>query len=293
MQRLRLASLGIFLALFSVDTALAGSLASIIPFDDLVPHGHPVHVSVRLITSGLPLVRRPISGERIGFYYQGRSLGQALTGGDGLAVLKFTPTEPGLHVIEARLIENPRYEAKPAQLQIACSNVSDPILLVGLASVKARPHPSSTPFEETTRSEALPNAAGILVKLAKQYLIVYLTDDESSIPDEKVWLAREKFPPSPLLAWPISGGSANSKERMMDQLRELRKSGWENISGGITRSKDLAEGLVNMKIGAIVLVEEGDETEWPVSAQKATNWNGIPSILKRKKTNPKSVEERG
>jgi hypothetical protein len=281
MRLFLLASLGSSLALFPLVTASAESPASIIPFDQLVQPGRSVLVSVRLVTSGLSFVHRPISGERVEFFYRGRSLGRALTGGDGLAVREFTPPTPGRYVIEARLTESPRYGADPARLDVVCVSGSVPVLLVELTSVQDMGLPPSNPFGVIPPPEAMPDAAKTLAKLSSRYQLVYfVTGDEAGIPKDKDWISSRDLPPAPLMAWTLSGGQDASSGQIAERIQEFRAAGAENISGGIARSKEVAEGFERLKIRTIVMIEEGEDLDWPKTAKTSASWKEIPSKLR-------------
>jgi len=255
--------------------------ASIIVFDQLSRPNQSVRLAVRLVTGGLSFVRRPISGERIEFLVGDRSLGQTLTGGDGMAVRTFTPDRPGLYRIAVRLVENPRYEAEPDDLIVACRKESHPILLVSLSSVRTPGHPPAVPFSPAPSAEAMPEAAKILAKLSDRFQIVYLeTGDESLRPGVKDWLDRQSFPPAPLFIRPLPGEAERRMEEFSEWLKELRSEGWRNIPAGITRSSEDAEGMARRKIKPIVMAEEDDEIELPRTARKVTEWEAVPPLLK-------------
>jgi len=281
MRYFRSTCIGLILAFFMVSPASTESPASIVPFDQLVPPGRSVRISVRLVAAGLSFVRQPISGERVEFFHRGRSLGRALTGGDGIAVREFSPTTPGLHVIEVRLTENPRYGAGPAQLDVACVSGPTPVLLVELSSIRGKGLPPLNPFSVVRPPEAMADAAKTLATLSRQYQIVYfVTGDEAGIPEDKAWISSSDLPPAPLMAWTLSGGPDASSERFAERIREFRAAGAKNISGGITRSKEVAEALERLKVRTIVMVEEGDDLDWPGTAKKTASWKEISSILK-------------
>jgi hypothetical protein len=272
----------LFLLVVPPHPVSARPSASIIAFDQLIQPNQSVRLAVRLVTGGLSFVRRPISGERIEFMLEDRSLGQTLTGGDGMAVRRFTPSKPGLYVITVRLVENPRYEADAAELVVACRRASHPILPIALSSVRTPSRPPAVPFSPAPSSEAMPEAAKVLSKLSDRYQLVYLeTGDEALGPEAKDWLARQDFPPAPLFVWPLPGESARRDERFAERLQEIRDEGWKNVPAGITRSAADAEGLARMKIKAIVMAEEDDEIELPRTARKVTTWKAVPLLLKR------------
>jgi hypothetical protein len=234
-----------------------------------------------LVTSGLPFLHRPISGESVEFFYRGRSLGRALTGGDGMAAKEFTPPTPGRYVIEARLTESPRYGADPAQLDVVCVSASVPVLLVELSSVQETGLTPLNPFGVVPPREAMPDAAKTLAKLSSQYQLVYFViGDEAGIPNDKDWISSRDLPPAPLMAWTLSGGQDASSGQFAERVQEFRAAGTENISGGVTRSKEVAEGFEQLKIRTVVMVDEGDDLDWPKTAKLSTSWKEVPSKLR-------------
>jgi hypothetical protein len=273
--------IGLLLVLFTVESVSARSFASIITFDQLVQPNRPVRLAVRLVTDGLGLVNQPISGERIEFLLKDRSLGQTLTGGDGIAVKSFVPSAPGLYTITVRLVESPRFEAEAVELSIACRKASVQILLLALSSVRIPGQPSSLPFSPALPSDAMPEAVKVLSGLSKPYQLLYLeTGDEALIPETKDWLAHQGFPPAPLLAWPMPDETERRTERFVERVQEVRDAGWKNISAGITRSPAEAEALSGLKIKAVVMAEEDDENEKPEGAKIVTSWKTVPAALK-------------
>ncbi|MBI3610236.1 MAG: hypothetical protein HY204_05990 [Nitrospirae bacterium] len=255
--------------------------AAIIAFDQLVRPHRPVRLEVRLVTGGLSLVRRPISGERIEFLLNDRSLGQTLTGGDGMAVKSFVPEKPGLYVITVRLVENPRYEADAAELYVACRTGSYPVFPVLISSTRTPSKPPAIPFSPVPSSEAMPEAAKVLAQLSNRYQILYIeAGNEALLPETREWLASQDFPSAPLFTWRLPGESAGRDERFVERLQDIRDKGFTNIPAGISRSAADAEGLLKMKIRAIIMAEEDDDQELPKGAKKVTAWKAVPPLLK-------------
>ncbi|HUK57348.1 MAG TPA: hypothetical protein VLY20_11895 [Nitrospiria bacterium] len=279
MSRFRWAFISLLLVLVPVDSVYARSSASILVFDQLSRPNRPVRLAVRLVTGVLSLGRRPVSGERIEFLLNDRSLGQALSGGDGMAVKNFYCSKPGLRVVTVRLLENPRYEADAVELYVACRKASDAILLVALSSLQTPP-PPQIPFSPASSSAAMPEAVKVLSGLSKRYQLLYFeTEDEALIPGTKDWLSRQNFPRAPLFAWPLTGDADRRTEKLVERLEDIRKTGWTNIAAGITRSKEDAGALSAMKIRTVVMAED-DDNEPLAGAKRVTDWKTVPSVLK-------------
>lgn len=281
MSRFRFIFIGLVPLLFSVNVVSAGSSASIIAFDQITQPNQPVRLAVRLVTGGLSLVHLPISGERIEFMLKNRSLGQTLSGGDGVAVISFVPPTPGLYGVTVRMIENPRYEADAAELYVACRKASVPILFVTLSSVRTPSEPPSISFNPTSTSDAMPEAVEVLSRLSKRYqLLYYENGDEAVIPGTKDWLIHRDFPPAPLYVWPMPNEAERRTDRIVDRLQEIRDAGWTNLSGWITRSPEDVEAITSLKIKAVVMAEEDDDNDTPEGAKKVTGWKAVPAALK-------------
>jgi hypothetical protein len=280
MSRFRFIIIGLVLFLFSVNVVSARSSASIIAFDQITHPNQPVRLAIRLVTGGLSLVHRPISGERIEFILKDRSLGQTLSGGDGVAVKSFVPPTSGLYVVTVRLIESPRYEADSAELYVACRKSSVPILFVALSSLRTPVKPPSIPFNPTPSSDAMPEAVKVLSGLSKRFQLLYFeTGDEALISETKDWLIRQSFPSAPLFVWSMPNGADRRTEEFVERLQEIRDAGWTNLSAGITRSTEDAEALSRLKIKAVVMTEE-DENVSLEGSMKVMDWKSVPSVLK-------------
>ena len=280
MSWFRFVFIGLVPFLFSVNVVSARSSASIIAFDQITQPNQPVRLAVRLVTGGLSLVHRPISGERIEFMLKDRSLGQTLSGGDGMAVLSFAPPKPGLYVVTVRLVESPRYETDTADLYVACRKASIPILFVALPSVRTLSEPPSIPFNPTPSTDAMPEAVKVLSGLSKRYQLLYFeAGDEALIPETKDWFIRQSFPPAPLYVWSMPNEAERRTERLVERLQEIRDAGWTNLSAGITRSTEEAEALSSLKIRAVVMAEDDDNVPLEGS-KKVTDWQSVPSVLK-------------
>jgi len=280
-MRARFVSAVLFSTVFlTASQVSARSSASIIAFDRITQPNQPVRLAVRLVTGGLSLVRRPISGERIEFILKNRSLGQTLSGGDGMAVKNFVPSAPGLYVVTVRLVQSTRYEADSAELYVASRKASVPILFVALSSVRTPGEPPSIPFNSTSSSDAMPEAVKVLSGFSKRYqLLFYETGDEGLIPETKDWLIRQDLPRAPLYVWAMPSEAEGRTERFVERLQEIRDAGWTNLSAGITRSSEEAEALSNLKIRAVVMADEDDDM--PIEgAKKVTDWKSVPSVLK-------------
>ncbi len=273
--------LSVVAMLVAAAPASARSAATLIALDKISAPDQTVRLEARLVTGGLSFVQRPIGGERIEFLLEDRSLGETLTGGDGLAVKIFRPPRAGLWTVTARLVESPRYEAEPTELIVATRPRAHPILLVHLSSLRTPSRPPAVPFMAKPTAEAMPDAVQVLSDLSRRYQLLYLeSGGEALISETKAWLANHSFPPAPLFLWPLPTQGAFRTEQVYERVLELKEEGWFNLTAGISRSVSDVEGLRRGEIGAVLIAEEDEDPELPPGAKRVIKWREVPSVLR-------------
>src|SRR4051812_27310116 len=75
----------------------------LIAYDQIEHLDKKIIVKGKLISQGILFRNRPVSGERIEFYIDGRSVGIGLSGGDGIAVKEIGVLPQGEHAVALRL----------------------------------------------------------------------------------------------------------------------------------------------------------------------------------------------
>lgn len=286
MNRFLPASVLIFSFVFLWFPSPAGSgqsKALLIPRDQLVRSGHSVYLQVRIISGGLTFFQKPISGERVEFVLDDTVIGQSLSGGDGLAVRRFKPTETGLQIVTVRLAGGSRYDAEPVELLVSNVPADTPILLVHLSSTKTPGEPPAVPFSPAPTSEPMVGSVETLEALSEKVQLIFLeTGSERLLPAFRDWLNGQAFPDAPLFVWSLSGSPENRRAGFLEKIEELKEEGWRNIRGGVTRSTDEAAAFAEAGITAILMMDEGEEPEVSGEVVRVTAWDEVPGVLKKR-----------
>lgn len=260
------------------EEASGRSSAILVPMDKTAPPGLPVRLEARLLSGGFPFGRRPISGERLEFFLEGRSLGQALTGGDGLAVKTFTPPRTGLYSVTVRLVDNPRFESDPVELVVASRGREHPVLFVDIAALRDPASPPMVPFTPRPSVEPIAEAVDILVRLARRYQIIYLdSGGEAAIAETKSWLTGEDIPSAPVRAWKAGGPGSGRSDGARMAVREWKKEEAGSPRAAITRSLADAEGFRQAGLISVFIGEEDSPVAEGV--KRVETWGEIPAAL--------------
>jgi hypothetical protein len=135
-------------------------------------------------------------GKLVHFYVDEKKTGTTLSGGDGYALLKYTPVKPGLKKIKA--LSNG--DSSEALLLVTAKK--DPIILIATEIFIL--DNLLTPDSDRYAQEALST-------LSKNFRIIYLSS-MLSMNQSKKWLEERKFPLSIVIQWE---GSA-----LIDSLKE-------------------------------------------------------------------------
>lgn len=257
--------------------------AQLIAYDQIVQPGKKILLRGRLVSQGLLFRNRPISGERVEFLLDGKSLGISLTGGDGVAVREVGSLPPGEHQATLRL-KSTQYDIPEVRARLEVWELEPPILLVNLAAAieeKEGKGPSllESRFEMVPRKEAI----RVLKALANEYHLLFFTDkEESRLAEIKSWLASQDFPSAPLLAWKIGSGPATHELVLDEELEALHSAGWTNLKVGIGATVLDAEPFLKAGLKAIILLdEEEDALDLPAGAVKATSWKKVERAMKK------------
>lgn len=243
--------------LFSPAGAESKIPAIIIPYDAVTMPGVEVWPQAMVIARRFYAVERPVGGERIEFLEDGRSLGLALTGGDGIGVIRHIPYREGVHKIKVRLLSTSAYEAVEAEMIIGVWDRRKPLLLISVDALRERPKKSLFPFvgrvEKDEERRPLPQSAGILSEMAERFNIVYLYRGElSRIPGIRLWLSKQGFPAYPLL---IPGDDKGSFNKLLADRKD-------DIKGVVVTPEDEADIFRKEGIRTFLLVEKKRGAEY-------------------------------
>jgi hypothetical protein len=257
--------------------------AQLIAYDQIVQSNKVVFLRARLLSQGLLFRNRPISGERVEFLLDGKSLGVGLTGGDGIAVREARVLPPGEHPVTLRL-KSTQYDVPEAKARVDVWGLEQPILIVNLAAaVEEKEGGGPSLLEPRFEMAPRPEAVRVLKALAKEYHLLFFTDrEESRLAEIKTWLVSHHFPSAPLLAWNIGEGPATHELELGEHLEALRSAGWTNLKVGVGATAMDAGPFLKVELKTIILVgEEEDALEMPSGAVKATSWKKVERAIKK------------
>jgi len=255
--------------------------------DTLSMPGRPVRIEATLLHSAL-FAQTGLGGEQLEFFVGERRIGQAMTGGDGRAVLEWTPRMRGNHVVTVKVVAGRRVESAPASGIVACWERRRPILVVetgALVEAIKDPPPSLPRLPASVGHQEGPEPARDAVAVLKQlsqflYNVIYLSRGESGSGgsmgergDVRDWLRRHEFPPG--LSLTVKAGKTAFEEK----LDELKAEGWDNIQAGVGRSVEFAEVLVAHRMKAVILEGTAQSDRLPKKAQEVKDWKEVRKKL--------------
>jgi len=244
--------------------------ARLIPDDQIARPGEEAWLRVRLVRSPIPFITRPVSGERVEFYQGKTLLGVGLTGGDGIATVRFVARSPGLYPIKARLDASSSYAAEQGDLVLAAWPPDRSFLLIEVNSLEDVPETElPLPPFLIENPAPRPGATDVVKRLSARYPIVYLTTEDRFL-QRHTWLSHHRFPPGPLLSW---DGSANL-------IRKWEKEG-RHPKAGITRSNASALIFHENGIRSILLVSPKEKkSEGEKGVLRPSDWEGVERLLR-------------
>jgi hypothetical protein len=268
----------------AVEPAVAGKTEGLLTVHDaLTSPGKPARLEAKLVQAGL-LGQTPLGGEQIEFSVEGRNVGRAMTGGDGRAILEYTPRMRGNQIVLARVAPNPRVESKEAKGVLFSWERRRPLLLIQMSALlDAQKAPFPVPPGPLSVTPAktfppVPGAAEELKRMSEFYFnIVYLSwgDPGDAMTQEEMrdWLERHQFPAGLKLRLNDTATALHEK------LDELKQQGWDNVRAGVGRTANLAEVLSERRIMAIIMpASDKEESKLPRKTAVARSW---PEVRKK------------
>lgn len=247
--------------------------AIIIPYDTITSPGIEVWPQAKVIAKRFQIVERPAAGERIEFTEGDRHLGLALTGGDGIGVVRYTPLSEGMHKIRVRLSPASAYSAEEGELLIGVWNLARQLLLVSVDALREKQKEIKFPFIGRIKKDGerrpMEGAVDILSALSKRFHIVYLyRGDLAQVSGIRSWLSQNQFPVSPILIW--DNGTTSLNKVLADREK--------NIKGAIVTAGDATEPLQKEGIRTLLLVEKKRQSEYKGKLKETTlvtDWKEI------------------
>ncbi len=249
----------VLILVISVAVAFAESKtpATIIPYDTITSPGIEVWPQAKVIAKRFFGVEGPVPGERIEFFEGDRYLGLALTGGDGIGVIRYTPYSEGLKKIKVRFPATSAYGTEEGEILIGVWNRTRPLLFVSIEALRERAKEVIFPFIGRVKRDAerrpMEQAVDTLSGLSKGISIIYIYEGNSSnVPEIKSWLSKNKFPVSPLIV-------QKDNMRFLNKLISERE---RNIKGAIITPDDEGEIFRKEGIKTLLIVEKRKRSEY-------------------------------
>jgi hypothetical protein len=280
-----LGALMAFLAL-SLPSAAAGDKIGgrLFAKDALTMPGRPVVLEAWLVKEGM-LSRTGLGGEPLEFIVANRSVGTAMTGGDGRAFLEYTPRMRGNQSFTVKIASSKRVESRPGTATVACWERRRPILVVDGAALSEAPKEPlaplpSLPLDIVSQDDPTPlaDAAGELKRLSDYYYnVLYLNhavrDDGALLDEQRAWLSRHHFPIG------LIRHVKPTRKALDDLLDALKAEGWDNVKAGVGRTREFAEAFDDRRITVVILPAASRDETVPRKATLAKDWKAVRAAL--------------
>ena len=269
---------------FDIQEIYASDKATptVVVSDVLTHPGKPVQLEARAFEKGLLGREIPLGGETLEYSVQGQNIGTTMTGGDGRAFLEFAPRMRGNLTVKVRLLESSRVLSAEGKGLLASWEKRRPLLLIDLVSMmkeKSNPQESlpSLPINlsPTLFGEVDPEAPEELEKLSQFYYnLIYLHRSESGDKDiVQEWIRTHEIPPGFPKVIP------SGRQALEELIVQLEEEGWANVTGGIGRTPDFAEALVESRLKAVILHDPEDKEDFPRRAILIGSWKKVRKHL--------------
>lgn len=251
--------------------------------NSLTSPNQPATIEALLTWKGM-LTETGLGGEPIELLLDGKVVATAMTGGDGRAVLSYTPKAKGTLSFMVRVGASPRVTNAEAQATVSVWERRSPMIAVEMAALMEEASEKSPivtlPGKEAQERRPMPDAADELSKLSQFYynllFVVTPGSDRSggfkSAEQAQAWLKEHKFPPGYILVL------SNKPDAWGTKLDDMRAAGWTTLKVGIARSKPFAEAFIQRRLEA-VMVPEPEKGEAPRKAKVVKEWKEVRKKL--------------
>jgi len=270
--------------LAGAEYSFGASNARFIVSDTIIPTHQEARIQVRLMGERIPFITRPVSGERVQFLLNDKTLGLTLTGGNGIAKLTIKPLSQGLHKIQVQLV-NSDYRALPSEFLVGAFNLTDPIVLIMTSSLMLGQPTPSIPIPglgSPLMPPARPHAAEMLTQLEPKLSYVYLTHEVPlTFGQQKKWFETFAFPQAPLIN--AKGGTKG----VLNMVKKWKEDGWKRLDWLVTDSKEEAQKISDAGIPSIHLTpkktDEGESDRNETTVFTAFDWKEVGKMIKKQK----------
>ena len=250
--------------------------------DVLTTPGAPVQLQAHVFQESLLGRELPLGGERLEFLVEGQVVGTSMTGGDGWAFLEFAPRMRGNLTVTVQITESPRVLSAEGSGLLASWERKRPILLIDVAAIMQELNNPQQPIPSfpinlslNALGEADKEAPKELEKLGQFYYnLMYVLRSEAV--DKNVlqeWLQTHHFPPGFPKIIP------SGPEALEELISKLKEDGWVNIAGGVGRTAEFAETLVEHRMKVVILHDPEDKEGFPRRAILVGSWTKVRKHL--------------
>ena len=247
--------------------------------DSLTSPNQPATIEATLTGKSLR-TEIPLGGEPIELLMAGNVVATAMTGGDGRAILSYTPKAKGSLPFTVRVGPTSRVALDEAGANLAVWERRTPIIAVEMASLMEAPTAQgptvNLPGKDAEGRQPMPDAANELGKLTQFYYnVLYVVTGDKAVgtndlvnAQARQWLKDQKFPVGHILVLPSGSEGFGAK------LDELHAAGWKTLKLGVGRTKAFAEAFLQRRLNA-VMVPEPAKGEAPRKAKVAKGWKDV------------------
>ena len=233
--------------------------------DSLTAPNQPATIEATLIRRS-PLTETGIGGEPVVLLVAGNVVATAMTGGDGRALLSYTPKAKAMIPFTVRAGAASNVQVAEAGANLAVWERRSPMMAVEMASL----------MEDAEGRRPMPDAAAELGKLTQFYynVLYVVTHEKAAGTNDQVnaqarqWLKDQKFPVGHIVVLPSNPEAFGAK------LDELHAAGWTTLKIGVGRTKAFAEAFLQRRLDA-VMVPEPAKGEAPRKAKVAKEWKDV------------------
>ena len=246
--------------------------------DSLTAPNQPATIEATLTQKG-SRAETGIGGEPIELLVAGQVAATAMTGGDGRALLSYTPKAKAMIPFTVRAGAASNVQVAEAGANLAVWERRSPMMAVEMAALMedAAQGPAVTlPGKEAEGRRPMPDAAAELGKLTQFYynVLYVVRHDKAAGTNDQVnaqarqWLKEQKFPVGHIVVLP------SNPEAFEAKLDELHAAGWTTLKIGVGRTKAFAEAFLQRRLDA-VMVPEPAKSEAPRKAKVAKEWKEV------------------
>jgi hypothetical protein len=255
----------IFLTAATILSAAEKTSVILTVHDSLTSPNQPATVQATLTQKG-PRVETGIGGEPIELLVAGQVAATAMTGGDGRALLSYTPKAKGVIPFIVRAGAASNVQVPEASANLAVWERRSPMMAVEMAAL----------MEDAEGRRPMPDAAAELGKLTQFYYnVLYVVANDKAVGSNdqvsaqaRQWLQDQKFPVGHIIVLPPSPEAWGTK------LDELHAAGWKTLKIGVGRTKAFAEAFLQRRLDA-VMVPEPAKGEALRKAKVAKEWKEV------------------